>query len=177
MRKIKEMIEEDIESFGKIGHPAFLSRFVLEKGQEFNFNPWTGKKGEPNNCYQNAAQEVMNEPYKYEYVEGYAYHKERGFMLFQHAWLYDPKERVAYDSTLKFDEYLYFGVRIPSWRMAEELARTGYYGLFADGSGRQNVELFGRMSRKFSKKKLTELVDEMQKNRAVYQSVIEGMSK
>lgn len=169
---IKEALEREVEQWAQIGSPNLLKRFVLIKGREFEkFEPWTGKPGEPNNCYQNAADAVLTGPYgELEYVEGFAFNKKLGFMLFQHAWIYDPKKKVAYDSTLNPDEYLYFGVRFPYWRLREELLRNEVYGLLSP-CDMANLKLFAKMSREFSDKKIKELQEQANKNREAFEAL------
>lgn len=80
------------------------------------------KHGEPQQCFQNAANLVIGNP-KYRYVEGMA----MGVIPTMHAWVIDAQDRVIDNTWMNGVDY--FGVVIPFDYLLHALVSRGYYGV------------------------------------------------
>jgi hypothetical protein len=142
---IKEYLTEEVSNWEFIGHPALMQRFVLRNGKEYQPVKRIGPKGEPKGCFGNATNVVLKKraAAEWDYVEGFAIHRERPIMAFHHAWV-TTNGNDAMDPTLDAEEYEYFGIAFAKAIVVETVKRTGYYGLFDTGLG-MNVKLMFEM--------------------------------
>ena len=133
---LQDGIQQEIDAWAALGHPALLQRFVLRNGKAYAWRPRIGPKLPAKLCFQNAALLALKGMGTY--VEGLALRPGMGIII-HHAWLdvdgeaMDPTWEAAEDNQ-------YFGVGIPTPMLQEELLRNGTYGLFDLGT-RLNLEL------------------------------------
>lgn len=107
-------------------------RLILEHGQAFATGPdtYTGKRGTPHHCYENATKRVLQNPdLELTYVEGYM--TVHGIPI-SHAWAVD-KRGVVVDPTIKPhpDVKGYFGVPFTNQYLTATMAQTRMYGVIS----------------------------------------------
>ena len=93
-------------------------------------------KGEPKQCYKNAADAVLGMDGKQplpdaRYVEGYVHVAGLEGLPIAHAWVVD-KEGTVLELTLNEPGTEYVGIEVPNDLLAETLLRRGSYGVFDD---------------------------------------------
>jgi len=138
---LKEYLSEEVERWAFIGHPALLQRFVLRNGFEFKPVKRIGRRGTPKQCFMNATKAVLKHVRAYhqlegwQYVEGYAIHRERPLLAFHHAWV-TTGNYSAMDVTLEdAADYEYYGVAFDRRSLVRELDKQDHYGLLDTGLG------------------------------------------
>lgn len=96
---IAERLRDEIATWGHIGHPALLQRFILGTGQAWRGAPLPARvrKGAKRECFAQAIDLATRRPRALRYVEGYGLSAGlAGFpMLIHHAWCIDAKGRVV----------------------------------------------------------------------------------
>ena len=134
---IRDMIEMEIELWGRVGHPALLQRFILRNGREYR-PVKTAIADEPKHCFQNAAFRSGGDM---RYVEGYGLPRSIP-LLAHHAWNSPAGIETAIDTTWRDPlNCSYWGVAFPKEIVRRELALNGHFGLLADGGGMLNLRL------------------------------------
>ena len=120
-----------LKSFVKIvaGHfPQAAPAIVFRHGQQFSITDQTysGKRGQPQQCFKNAANLALMNP-KYTYVEGYV--AVHGVPI-EHAWVVDEKGGVV-DPTIRDPRGVggYFGVPFRPDYVAKTLLKNRIYGM------------------------------------------------
>ncbi len=152
---LKQLLEQHVEMFEKIGHPALLERFVLRNMMyEADGKPYAEKRGKPKMCFMNATHLALETGLRY--VEGFCTSKDIGFP-FHHAWCDDGGDVV--DPTLKNPEnYEYIGVEIPDADLIASMDKWKDYGVLD----------YGMINHEYLYKRdpeLKKIVDEMIKGR------------
>jgi hypothetical protein len=138
---MREMLQEKIDNWARLGHPALLDRFVLRNGKAFTPGKRIGRKGKAKNCYGNATKVVLRDP-DATYVEGFVVNKELPIEI-HHAWVtYDGK--TVMDPTLDAENYEYFGVEFDTSTLRKEMIRNKVYGILDPGLG-FNTDLMFRI--------------------------------
>lgn len=116
-------------------HAAYgsLSDFVLQHGQDFEYQPKPRGKGyrmgRVGNCFQNAYRLAAWHD-DLTYVEGYAWH----LIPVHHAWVVDGDGRVI-ETTWRLkpgEQPEYLGVPMPMRLVNAAISLSGYYGVLAD---------------------------------------------
>lgn len=110
---------------------SLVGAFYLELGHQFELSPSLSEsvKGEPKQCYSNAARALMEDP-DLVYCEGYA--MLPGLIPVHHAWLLGPDGRVL-DLTWRDDpETLYVGVALSFETVVRFAEDTRYYGVLSE---------------------------------------------
>lgn len=127
--RITDLLDQNIDHWSKIGHPAIIERFVRKNGKLFeSIEPWTAERMTPKECFSNALQAALRTPEEVKYVEGYV-RRQDWPLLVHHAWL--SKGGKVWDPTLKgVEECEFFGVEFNVPSVLIEVNRTGYYGLY-----------------------------------------------
>jgi hypothetical protein len=143
--RLPELLQQHVDAFARLGFAALPQRFVLKHGRAFapSSRPRGVRLGEQRACFMNAAR-LAHHPFGFTYCEGYALVPGVPFPI-EHAWVVDAHGR-AVDNTLRAREVKgseYFGVVVPLAVLADELLRTGVYGLFDAGCG-PNLPFFER---------------------------------
>lgn len=129
MSDIQQLIQDHIQAYGAIGHHAVMEKYTLNEGQEFP-DVVMGKRGKPRQCFKNAADLVMRNPDRYDYVEGYMV--LNGIpLLIHHAWVWDKEANKAVEVTTDGVRAGYYGVRYDRKELMKWLMKNRYYGIHA----------------------------------------------
>jgi hypothetical protein len=130
--KIRDRITQEIDMWEGIGAPAIMQRFILRNGEEFKAQPYSGRRGTPNECFCNAACDVgINDG---TYAEGYGFRANLP-LLIHHAWRVTDAGEVMDCTWDRPEECQYFGVRIKDKELWSELKRLGTYGILDTARG------------------------------------------
>lgn len=139
---IENLIKQEIATWGMIGHPAFMQKFVLENGREFGKAVKPKKLGKPKLCFMNAYHHALDNDL--EYVEGYVMIPGIPFLI-HHAWCCETGDNTPIEVTIKkCEDHEYFGIEFDMYTVEKELAKNGVYGILDTGHG-INVDLMKRM--------------------------------
>jgi hypothetical protein len=136
---IQTFLRERITTWGQIGHPALMERFIDRNGECYEADPFTGTRMTPNLCFQNAALFVYEHGGLY--AEGYGWRQNLP-LLIHHAWVvWDG--RVIDPTWDQPETYQYLGVTLAPSEVAREIAKSGYYSVLDPGM--INIDwMFGR---------------------------------
>jgi hypothetical protein len=126
---IRDVLEDSVANWARLGHPALLERFVLRNGKAYAPCKRIGRKCKAKQCFANATHHVLDAGGTY--VEGFMMKHTLALPL-QHAWVTIHGDD-AMDPTLESNDYEYFGVAFDKKTLTEELVRNGYYGLLESG--------------------------------------------
>jgi hypothetical protein len=138
---LREMLQEKIDNWARLGHPALLDRFVLRNGKAFAPGKRIGRKGKAKECYSNATEFVLRH-HDAIYVEGFVINKRLPIEI-HHAWVtFDGK--TAMDPTLDAERHEYFGVEFDTNTLRKEIVKLGVYGILDPGLG-FNTDLIFRI--------------------------------
>lgn len=134
---IKEFLTQTVNNWAAIGHPALMERFILRNGKEYTAQPYTGKRGTPKQCYENATHLHVGT-----YAEGYMWRGDLPILI-QHAWrVLDGK---VIDPTLdRPEECQYMGIELDAGELFKELDRNKVYGVLDFGHGINHEFMFKR---------------------------------
>jgi hypothetical protein len=123
---IKGYLETMVNGYEQIGHPAVMERFVLRNGKVFEAQPYTGKRGKPKQCFQNATHMHVGT-----YAEGYMWRESLPIAI-HHAWR--VKDGKVIDNTVdRPEERQYIGVELDADELFRELNRYKVYGVLDCG--------------------------------------------
>jgi hypothetical protein len=135
MSNVQAYLQQTVDGFEKLGHPALMQRFVLKHGKPFVAMPFIGKRGIIKMCYKNAMElcyRHLNDGICY--VEGYALRPSIGFPM-EHAWCVDKETGVVLDPTWDDpEECEYYGVIISMQKAMDTILETGVYGVLDSGT-------------------------------------------
>lgn len=139
MTDIKDCLAQQIDIWGRVGHPAIMERFVLRNGKVFTPEPFSGRRLKRGECFSNASQSVNNGRFGGGiYVEGFGYRP--GLTLIHHAWIGIGDDAI--DPTWEAPESAeYMGVEFSDEERCHEQLRTGYYALLDNPTTMINVRL------------------------------------
>lgn len=122
-----------IESWGRLGHPALIERFVLKHGRDMKpYADHPYEMGKPKECFYNAGQMALWTDLTY--VEGFAVRPRLG-LLIHHAWVTDDAGRAVDVTWTDTADCHYFGVPFEAKTLRAEIERTRYWGLLDSGKG------------------------------------------
>lgn len=138
---IKDVMEQQINGFGRIGHIDLLTRFVLKHGRVYQ-DVRVGTVGTPKECFKNAFEKVVHQrtrrpplapvpPFKY--VEGFFMRDDTPFLI-HHAWVEDDEGR-GIEVTIPNPDGQYFGISFTTKMLLDEAASLRVYGLLDTGRG------------------------------------------
>lgn len=128
---IKTGLEEQVQRYDSIGHPATMERFVLRNGREGISRPRPKgvRKGQDKQCFSNSANWVLGKKGKgWTYTEGYALRPSLG-LLIHHAWVTNAEGHVLDLTWRDPEQCLYFGVPFTEEELRQELVKNEVYGL------------------------------------------------
>jgi len=135
---LREILQETVDTWAKIGAPAVMERFVLRNGKDMEPMPRIGKRMTPKECFSNATHYLQRNPGTY--VEGYVLRP--GLIPIHHAWV--EIDGKAMDPTLEdAEECSYVGVPFETKVLHGELVKNGVYGLL--DTGMINLDLIFRL--------------------------------
>jgi hypothetical protein len=135
----KEMLER-LASFRE----KSMEGFVLEQGEAFDV-PSSAPAIDlmtPKECFSNAAQltaMTWSDDGEYDYVEGFVIDHKLPFPI-HHAWIAPKGTNTVVDPTLGWRPgAAYYGVKMDRGYVRKKLVENGYYGLFTDGMGLNDI--------------------------------------
>jgi len=144
MSNVFGLLDDYVRMLADIKNPAFLYRFIRDKGQHFprhvSAHTMYGR-GQIKQCFMNSAKLAENHP-GLRYVEGYAVTTRLPWFLAHHAWCVDEEDRVVdvtWDSGMD-----YWGVVFDPATIREEHNRHGNFCLLDSGTG-YNMSLIMRL--------------------------------
>jgi hypothetical protein len=80
-------------------------KLLLEDGHLYSVKNIGLRKGEENNCHENAQRWAKQRPDWFNYATGYALAKE---IWRPHSWLFNPKKQRVTETTVKQEKYFGF---------------------------------------------------------------------
>ena len=139
---IETVLQNEIDTWARIGHPALMQKFVAERGRKFESVKLAKKLGKPKLCYMNAYKYAVK--HDLEYVEGFLMLPNIPFLI-QHAWCTEKGSDVVIETTIKNVEgHEYYGIEFDIFTVEQEMMRNRVYGLLDTGCG-INIDLMKRM--------------------------------
>lgn len=139
---LKAIIDQEVENWERVGHPALLQRFVQRKGRAFEPPKKLVERMEPNECFANATLYVQR--FGGTYVEGFTVIENIEFLV-HHAWVVlDDGEIVEPTLSDGGLGHRYFGVSFETELLMREIIKNRVYGLLDTGRG-LNADLMFRL--------------------------------
>lgn len=139
---IDDLIKQEIEMWGRLGHPALMQKFIFENGRRFGKAKKAKKLGKPKLCFMNAYHHAADNDL--EYVEGYVLIPNIPFLI-HHAWCCEKGDDTPIEVTIKnCEDHEYFGIEFDVYTVGQEIAKNQVYGILDTGYG-INIDLMKRM--------------------------------
>ena len=137
-----QMLQQQIDSWATLRHPAVMERFILRNGTAYSGSPLPldHAKREAKECFKNSTHAAFY--YDYTYCEGIAIRKSLPFPI-HHAWCLRDGEVVDFTWD-EPEDCLYLGVSINRQDLTEELMLNGVYGVLDTGYGLNTRFMFKR---------------------------------
>lgn len=147
MTQLREQLQQQVDNWAVIGHPAIMERFVLRNGTERRGTPTPPSvtktfrvRGE---CFKNSA--LLAARMGLEVEEGYAWNLDYAILPIHHSWVLDSDENRIIDSTWTDPEKCeYMGVHIPEMDLLEAQSEFRVYGILDPGRGINVSYIFKR---------------------------------
>lgn len=134
---LRALLTQETEALAFLGGSSLLTKLVLKHGIEGRGIAHGHKMGVPKECFKNAAERALWEPF--DYVEGYAM-RDSLCIPIHHAWLLNPDGEVIDVTWDRPEECQYLGIKIGHRKLRSELLANEVYGLF-DLGGMLNIKL------------------------------------
>lgn len=131
MIEVKRMLIDQVAAWEKMGHPAIVERFVLRNGIARRGSPYSGERGEPKQCFANAAHFALDTP-RATYYEGYVHRKDFPIVI-HHAWC-RVGNRLCEVTLPDPEKFTYIGVPVDWKVLTSQLVSNRVYGLFDIGT-------------------------------------------
>lgn len=144
MNDLREYLQTMADSWGVLGHPAVMERFVLRNGTEFEGRdlPKGFRRGKAKACFENSINLVVRKR-DLRYVEGYVMHNVIPIPI-HHAWAVDADNRVIDVTIQQPAECQYMGVVMSRQECWTEVSRNDVYGVLDTGLGANVRFMFER---------------------------------
>ncbi|MBA3548824.1 MAG: hypothetical protein H0T76_20265 [Nannocystis sp.] len=127
---IADVIQQQIDAWGHVGHPALMERFVQRNGRAFQPAPYRGRRKTPKMCFKNAIDLAHALPDSL-YAEGYGWWEGLP-LLVPHAWVV-VDDAVVDPTWERPEERQYFGVTFEPTEVSREIVRNGRYSVLDPG--------------------------------------------
>lgn len=126
--RILEAIQQQIDLYARIGHPALMENFILRNGSEGVVIDAEREQATPKECFKNATEAALR-TLDSVYVEGFFMRPDLPILI-HHAWI-EVDGFVVDNTILNNEDAQYFGVAFEREEMLEETMKNEVYGLLA----------------------------------------------
>lgn len=119
-------LKQYLDWSANIGDP--IAKLGLEFGRRWNNSklPDDVKRGQPKQCYRQARALALDQPERFIYVEGYAFHESP--VPIHHAWCVDKNGNVADPTWAYTERAIYCGVAFVHEALNEKIYNLNEWG-------------------------------------------------